>query len=160
MNNKIIAVDFDGTLCENKWPEIGAPNMELISYLREQQAEGARIILWTNRCGDALKAAVYWCDDRGLLFNAVNDNLPEIIEEFGSNCRKIFANEYIDDRMNKQFNLPFTNEQKPVTPSEYKGIRCRNCKYYQSRYGYQSCYRTFNMTQMHADDFCSYWEPK
>ena len=23
--NKIIAVDFDGTLCENNWPEIGEP---------------------------------------------------------------------------------------------------------------------------------------
>lgn len=22
MNSKIIAVDFDGTLCENNWPEI------------------------------------------------------------------------------------------------------------------------------------------
>lgn len=26
MNSKIIAVDFDGTLCENKWPEIGEAN--------------------------------------------------------------------------------------------------------------------------------------
>jgi hypothetical protein len=33
MNKQIIAVDFDGTLCENKWPEIGEPNTELIGYL-------------------------------------------------------------------------------------------------------------------------------
>ena len=33
MNEQIIAVDFDGTLCENKWPEIGEPNTELIGYL-------------------------------------------------------------------------------------------------------------------------------
>ena len=26
MKQNIIAVDFDGTLCENKWPEIGIPN--------------------------------------------------------------------------------------------------------------------------------------
>lgn len=34
---KIIAVDFDGTLCENKWPEIGAANEELIEYLRDRK---------------------------------------------------------------------------------------------------------------------------
>lgn len=39
-----------------------------------------------------------WCKEQGLIFDAVNDNLPEVIEEFGENCRKIFANEYIDDR--------------------------------------------------------------
>ena len=33
MHKQIIAVDFDGTLCENKWPEIGEPNTELIGYL-------------------------------------------------------------------------------------------------------------------------------
>ena len=39
-----------------------------------------------------------WCKEHGLIFDAVNDNLPEIVEAFGGNCRKIFANEYIDDR--------------------------------------------------------------
>ena len=27
---RVIAVDFDGTLCENKYPKIGEPNRELI----------------------------------------------------------------------------------------------------------------------------------
>lgn len=40
MNSKIIAVDFDGTLCENKWPEIGEANEDMIYYLRKRQAEG------------------------------------------------------------------------------------------------------------------------
>ena len=95
---KIIAVDFDGTLCENKWPEIGAANEELIWYLRERQAEGDKLILWTCRVDDMLRKAVEWCYDYGLIFNAVNENLPEIIDNFGSDTRKIFANEYIDDR--------------------------------------------------------------
>ena len=38
---RAIAVDFDGTLCENAWPKIGAPNMELISQLIEEQKNGA-----------------------------------------------------------------------------------------------------------------------
>ena len=37
MKNNIIAVDFDGTLCENKYPEIGEPNMELINFLMNCQ---------------------------------------------------------------------------------------------------------------------------
>lgn len=95
---EIIAVDFDGTLCENKWPEIGKPNTELITELIRRKESGDKLILWTNRVDDKLENAVEWCKEQGLIFDAVNDNLPEIIESFGSNCRKIFANIYIDDR--------------------------------------------------------------
>ena len=98
MKQNIIAVDFDGTLCENKWPEIGMPNEELIEYLKRRQANGEKLILWTSRNEEQTKDAVEWCKDHGLVFDAVNDNLPEIVEAFGGNCRKIFANEYIDDR--------------------------------------------------------------
>lgn len=94
----IIAVDFDGTLCENKFPEIGEPNKPIIDYLKKKQNEGDKLILWTCRNEEQTKVAVEWCQDQGLTFDAINDNLPEIVEAFGSNCRKIFANEYIDDR--------------------------------------------------------------
>lgn len=97
MKQNIIAVDFDGTLCENKWPEIGMPNEELIEYLKRRQANGEKLILWTSRNEEQTKDAVEWCKDHGLVFDAVNNNLPEIVEAFGGNCRKIFANEYIDD---------------------------------------------------------------
>ena len=95
---KIIAVDFDGTLCENKWPEIGSANEELIEYLRDRQKNGDKLILWTCRVDDMLRKAIEWCKENELTFDAVNENLPEIIENFGSDTRKIFANEYIDDR--------------------------------------------------------------
>ena len=95
---KIIAVDFDGTLCENKWPEIGEANEELIDYLRDRQKNGDKLILWTCRVDDILQKAVEWCKEKELVFDAVNENLPEIVENFGSDTRKIFANEYIDDR--------------------------------------------------------------
>ena len=101
---KIIAVDFDGTLCENKWPEIGAANEELIEYLRDRQKNGDKLILWTCRVDDMLRKAVEWCKERELIFDAVNENLPEIVENFGSDTRKIFANEYIDDR-----NIPLSS---------------------------------------------------
>ena len=97
MNSKIIAVDFDGTLCENKWPEIGRPNEELIHYLLDQKKQGAKLILWTCRAGKLLEAAVRWSSEQGLLFDAVNENLPETFEWHGGDSRKIFAHEYIDD---------------------------------------------------------------
>ncbi len=105
--NKIIAVDFDGTLCENKWPEIGAPNKELIDYLLAQQANGDKIILWTCRTGKMLYDAVCFCSNNGLVFDIINRNLPEVIERFGDDCRKIFADEYIDDKMCTKFKLPY-----------------------------------------------------
>lgn len=98
MKQNIIAVDFDGTLCENKWPEIGMPNEELIEYLKKRQTNGEKLILWTNRVGNRLDEAVKWSAEKGLVFDAVNENLPEIVEAFGVDPRKIFANEYIDDR--------------------------------------------------------------
>ena len=97
-NYAIIAVDFDGTLCQDCYPEIGAANVALIRYLREQRQHGARIILWTCRCGAVLEEAVAWCAGHGLLFDAVNQNLPENIRKYGSDSRKIFADLYIDDR--------------------------------------------------------------
>ena len=42
-----------------------------------------------------------------MIFDCVNENLPEVIKEFGSDTRKIFAHEYIDDRMHNGFKLPF-----------------------------------------------------
>lgn len=107
---KIIAVDFDGTLVENKWPEIGAVNVEVLNYCKSEQAKGARIILWTNRTDEPLANAVKWCEENGLRLDAVNDNLKEMVDFFGSNTRKIFADEFIDDRAVQGFSLPYTAE--------------------------------------------------
>lgn len=95
---KIIAVDFDGCLCENAWPKIGRANRAVIEELIQRKAEGDKLILWTCRVGDRLEEAVSWCLNRGLKFDAINDNLPEMIEKFGNNCRKVYAHEYWDDK--------------------------------------------------------------
>ena len=95
---KIIAVDFDGPLCFSNWPELGEPNIPLIQYLQKQKATGSRIILWTCRAGKPLWDAVTWCESFGLSFDAINDNLPEIVKLYGNNSRKITCDIYIDDR--------------------------------------------------------------
>ncbi len=110
MRAKIIAVDFDGTLIEDgKWPGIGATNEKVLNYCKDEQTNGARIILWTNRVGEPLETAIKWCKKQGLRLDAVNDNLPESVEFFGTNTRKIYADEFIDDRMVKGFDLPYYN---------------------------------------------------
>ena len=95
---KIIAVDFDGCLCEANWPDIGAPRMPVIRELLLQQADGAKIILWTCREGEQLQAAVMWCLNHGIKFDAINDNLEENKKRYGNNCRKVWATEYWDDK--------------------------------------------------------------
>ena len=64
-NAKIIAVDFDGTLVENKWPEIGAPIEKNIAKVKAEQEAGAKIILWTNRVGEPLEKALSFCKEQG-----------------------------------------------------------------------------------------------
>lgn len=94
----IIAVDFDGTLCTEAWPGIGEPNTELIHELKALKRQGHKLILWTNRCGERLMEAVYWCAEYELLFDLVNENDPERIAMYGNDCRKISADLYIDDK--------------------------------------------------------------
>lgn len=96
--NKIIAVDFDGCLCESKWPDIGEARWDVINELIRQQAEGAKVILWSCREEEQLQDAVLWCHNHGIRLDAVNDNLPENCEHFGNNSRKVYATEYWDDK--------------------------------------------------------------
>lgn len=111
MNRKyvIYAVDFDGTLCESVFPGIGAPNMSLINHLIKRRKQGNKLILWTCRCEERLKEAIEWCKSYGLEFDYVNENVPEMIEWHGNDCRKIFADVYIDDKaVNKpKYNVPY-----------------------------------------------------
>lgn len=100
--NKIIAVDFDGTLTiGNCWPDIGKPNWPVINYILRQKADGAKLILWTCRTDKPLEYAIEWCQDRGIIFDAVNENLVESLECLDGRYhegRKIVADEYIDDK--------------------------------------------------------------
>ena len=68
---KIIAVDFDGTLFENAWPDVGAPIEKNINKLKAEQADGAKVILWTNRVGGALDKAVNFCKEHGIHLDAI-----------------------------------------------------------------------------------------
>lgn len=134
MRAKIIAVDFDGTLIEEgKWPGIGATNEKVLNYCKDEQTKGTRIILWTNRVGEPLETAIKWCEEHGLRLDAVNDNVPEAVEFFGTNTRKIYADEFIDDRMAQGFNLPYYGEPKIKELTDEELIVLYREKYFDER---------------------------
>jgi len=94
----VYAVDFDGTLCVDKYPEIGAPRRDIINFIKRRRADGDKVILWTCRSGQFLEAALAWCVRHGLEFDAVNDNLADNVACYSNNSRKVCADYYIDDR--------------------------------------------------------------
>ena len=95
---KVIAVDFDGTLFENDWPNIGNPKYDVINKIKEEKKKGSKIILWTCREGDSLEEALKACKEVGIEFDAVNDSIKEWKDSFGYSPRKIGASEYWDDK--------------------------------------------------------------
>lgn len=95
----IIAVDFDGTIVEDKYPEIGAERAFATETLRMLIRDQHRLILWTVREGKTLEDAVEWCRKRGVEFYAVNKDFPEENESRNAHfSRKIKADYFIDDR--------------------------------------------------------------
>lgn len=95
----IIAVDFDGTLCTNNYPEIGEPIWKVINYCRRLKNAGNQIILWTCRSGKYLTQAIYACKNWGLEFDYINENSKENLEKYHYiDSRKICADLYIDDK--------------------------------------------------------------
>jgi len=92
-----IAVDFDGTIVEHEYPEIGKPKMFAFETLKALQERGDRLILWTYRAGDKLNEAVEYCKRNGIEFYSVNKNYPEEVFD-DTISRKIIADIYIDDR--------------------------------------------------------------
>lgn len=96
-----IAVDFDGTIVEHRYPAIGRELPFATATLRQLQKEmpDLHLILWTVREGQLLDDAVAWCAERGLTFYAVNANYPEeLLTANPTGCRKVTADLYIDDR--------------------------------------------------------------
>lgn len=95
---RILAVDFDGTLCEDCFPNIGAPKQSTINLVKAYRKDGWKLILWTCRNGDALVEAVAWCKEHGLTFDAVNTNIQEVKDMFHGDTRKVYADKYLDDK--------------------------------------------------------------
>ena len=96
---KIIAIDFDNTIFTDEYPNVGKPIWKTINYCKAEQAKGATLILWTCRNGDDLAEAIELCLSVGLRLDYVNENTAENLALYGGrDNRKIYADEYIDDK--------------------------------------------------------------
>lgn len=119
----IIAVDFDGILCENKFPEIGKPYYRMIALIRELIDKGHEVVLWTTRNGEELTRAVDWCGEYGLHFCNVNGPAPsneaEYKDKYETMSRKIYADIYIDDH-NLEFAMTSYLTLAPIEVAIYK----------------------------------------
>jgi hypothetical protein len=92
----IIAVDFDGTIVEHRYPRIGKELPFAFDTLRKLHQDGHVLILWTMREGTLLQEAVDFCRQNGLTFDAVNENY--LSEDEAVHPRKLHADLFIDDR--------------------------------------------------------------
>lgn len=94
----IIAIDFDGTIAEHLYPEVGELRpmaKEVITLLYER---GHEIIIWTCRYGATAELAKQSLISWGIPYHKFNEHIDHVKEEFGNDTRKIFAHVYIDDR--------------------------------------------------------------
>ena len=97
----IIAVDFDGTIVEHKYPAIGKELPFATATLRQLIKDGHKLILWSVREGELLEEAIQWCEDRGVRFYSANANIDEDPGEDSKSThysRKLKADMFIDDR--------------------------------------------------------------
>lgn len=97
----VIAIDFDGTIVENQYPEIGKIKKDCINFINKLSSElNCEIIIWTCRENEKLKEAIDFLNKNNITYHYVNDNCNWAKNEFSHNakCRKIFADLYIDDR--------------------------------------------------------------
>ena len=96
----VIAVDFDGTIVEHRYPEIGDERPFAIETLKKLAEHRHKLVLWTMREGQLLDDALEWCKARGLEFYAVNSDNSDrfnIAKDSNYSC-KLNADVFIDDR--------------------------------------------------------------
>ena len=94
-----IAVDFDGTIVEHAYPEIGRERPFAIDTLKALIADRHQLILWSVREGKLLDDAVNWCKERGVEFYAIYKDFPEEdVERNVHFSRKLKVDMWIDDR--------------------------------------------------------------
>lgn len=98
MKYKYIAIDFDGTIVEDRFPDIGPLLPAAKETMQRIKKEGGEITIWTCREGESLQAARSFLIKEQIPFDYLNRNHPALIQRFNNDCRKIGADLYIDDK--------------------------------------------------------------
>jgi hypothetical protein len=90
----IVAIDFDGTIVDHRFPEVGAPVPLALQSIRALIAMRWRVILWTMRSGKHLDDAVEFLKRHGIEPWAVNANPTQ---SGWTSSPKAYAHYYVDD---------------------------------------------------------------
>ena len=97
-NNFILSVDFDNIVVNNiDYPK----KMELIPNAKKiinKWYDRVHIVMSTCRTGIDLKYAVDFMKKHEINYDEINDNVKYKVAAWGVNCRKIYADLYIDDK--------------------------------------------------------------
>lgn len=97
---KILVVDFDNTLFHlvefPKLSSIRLGNRIVHWYVRRKHRQGWYVIINTARHDNALRFAVNRLKAAGIPFDAINENHPDLIAQYGD-CRKINGTRTLDD---------------------------------------------------------------
>ena len=90
----IFAIDFDGTIVEHEFPDIGPEKPYALETMRSLQKVGHKIIIWTCRTDVALDAMEAWLKKQNFTPDAINKNINNLDYAFP----KVYADVYLDDR--------------------------------------------------------------
>ena len=94
----ILAIDFDATIVDSRYPNIIGLRKDAKKYINRMYDDGHYIIIWTCRTGGDLRMATQFLDDNGVKYHIANDNNPVETARWNNNSRKVFADLYIDDK--------------------------------------------------------------
>lgn len=113
----IIAIDFDGTICEVSYPKVGDERVGAKEYINKLYEEGYGIVINTCRSQRAAVLAMDFLDKRSIKYHYFNTNFPHLIELYGNDCRKISADVYIDDKC--LFEIPTWEEKYKIIKTKF-----------------------------------------
>lgn len=115
MKNTKIAIDFDGTIVQHEFPDIGPPGINAFYWMKKWKEHGAKLMLWTMRSDgqkqkypNVLSDAVNFCKNNGIEFDSVNKGIGD---RAWTSSPKINAKIYIDDAA---FGVPM-RKKEPIT---------------------------------------------
>jgi len=98
MKKFILAIDFDGTVATDSFPEVGSLIKDADTVIRKFHEDGHDIIINTCRTGKYEGLAEYFLKKNNIPYHFINSNLPRVIDFYKQDCRKISADYYIDNR--------------------------------------------------------------
>jgi len=99
MSSRIIAIDFDGTIVKDQFPEIGEMVDKAKENILKLKKDGYTIIIWTCRSGVEFAKAVQWLAENGIKYDQINESCPKNVAKYdGRDTRKVYADIYIDDK--------------------------------------------------------------